>query len=191
MSTLIHPTVRLSELDLGHCIGDGAEQACYELADSDDVVLKQVNYIEDGEILYQNSTELAERGLAPDVHAAVINDDGEVCGVIVDKCEVIEPHIDALIEAVRADPLPGYDHDDMLALIHDIGEGEWYPIDDCLLHGTTKVKEYAEEVNAFFTAAQDMKEHGLSDMHVFNVGFTERGDFVCIDTCSYVTDGLR
>ena len=78
----------------------------------------------------------------------------------------------------------------MLSLMHDIGEGEWYAIDDCLLRGSPRVKEIAEEVDAFFTAAENLKHHGLSDMHVFNVGLDKRGDYVCIDTCSYVIDGI-
>ena len=189
MSTLTYPTVRLRELDLGPCIGDGAEQACFELADSEDVVFKQVNYIEDGDVLAQNSTELAEKGLAPDVHAIVINDDDAVCGVIVDKCEVIEPLIEDLLDALQRNPLPNMDEDDLLSMESDLTSGEYWVIDDCITHGIAEVKWIAEEIDAFFAAAEDLKYAGLSDMHVFNVGIDKRGDYVCIDTCAYVGGG--
>ena len=179
-------TVSYSDLDIGDCIGSGAEQSAFELVNDPDHCLKITHVHLEATQLVDNSLDLAADGLAPDVVAVVTDEHGKDLGVIVDKCIVFESVKEPLLDELERNPLEGYDEDDMLSLIESLDHGEYWAIDDCLQYGTPIVKDLAEDCDAFFQAAEDLRMCGLKDMHVYNVGIDRRGDYVCIDTAGYV-----
>ena len=169
-------------------LGEGAEQSCYEI--DGDLVVKIPHVAAELEELIDNTASCAEEGIGPQLWGLAVDSEGREVGVVVEKCEVIEPLIEGLSDALthwRNSLACEYDREEIDGWIIDINEDLFLDTIETIYDSditSQEVKDYCLDIFKFFDAADELCNY-VSDMHVYNVGISPSRGYVCIDTGSY------